>query len=117
VAATAVSLLIRLPIYDTQCGAKLFRDTPTLRALLAEPFLTRWLFDVELIARWLDRRAVDRARVERHVREVPLHTWHDVAGTRIRAVDFLRVPLDLWRIRSRHRAGIAGRAPKPRGGA
>jgi glycosyltransferase involved in cell wall biosynthesis len=113
VAATAVSLLIRLPIYDTQCGSKLFRDTPTLRALLAEPFLTRWLFDVELIARWLDRRVADRARVGRHVREVPLHAWRDVAGTRIRLVDFLRVPLDLWRIRHRHRAGIAGRAAGP----
>jgi glycosyltransferase involved in cell wall biosynthesis len=102
VAATAVSLLIRLPVYDTQCGAKLFRDTPTLRALLAEPFLTRWLFDVELLARWLDRRAADRPRAGRHLRELPLGAWRDVAGTRIRAADLLRVPLDLWRIGRRH---------------
>jgi hypothetical protein len=38
-------------VYDTQCGAKLFRRTPALAAALERPFRSRWAFDVELLGR------------------------------------------------------------------
>src|SRR5262249_54157493 len=47
--ATAASLILDLPVYDTQCGAKAFRRTPALAAALERPFSARWAFDVELI--------------------------------------------------------------------
>jgi len=49
--ATCASWLLGLPVYDTQCGAKLFRRHATLRAALGTPFHSRWVFDVELIGR------------------------------------------------------------------
>ena len=47
--ATTVSVSLGLPIYDTQCGAKVFRQTPLLGRVLADPFESRWIFDVELL--------------------------------------------------------------------
>jgi hypothetical protein len=89
-----------MPVYDTQCGAKLFRADEMPAGLLDEPFLTRWLFDVEVLAR-LRRRALDGKgpTAESLVVEVPLRRWTDVPGSKVRALDFFRALLGLRRIR------------------
>ena len=51
--ATAASLILRARVYDTQCGAKLFRAGPALADALSTPFLSRWAFDVEFLGRLL----------------------------------------------------------------
>ncbi len=97
--ATVASLLLKLPIYDTQCGAKLFRVTPELRQVLAEPFLSSWIFDVEILARFvrLNRQTPDR--LHEMIFEYPLHRWEDVAGSRVKTKDFVRAVGELVRIR------------------
>jgi glycosyltransferase involved in cell wall biosynthesis len=96
-AATCVSALLRLPVYDTQCGAKLFRAGPTLRAALREPFLSRWIFDVEILARWLIGRPSD-IDPEEAIVELPVRQWIDIPGSKLRAADFIRAPVDLLRL-------------------
>ena len=100
--ATVVSTLLRVPIYDTQCGAKLFRVTPDLQHVLAQPFHSRWIFDVELLARFLDLHAHDPAYAPAAIYEFPLLVWHDVAGSRLRPGDFLRSIAELNHIRNIH---------------
>ena len=97
--ATSVSLSLGLPIYDTQCGAKVFRPTPLLHRVLAEPFESRWIFDVELLARFLAAWKTEGTHSERKIYELPLQTWVDVAGSKLRHTDFVRSFTDLIKIR------------------
>ena len=97
IAATAVSTLFDFSVYDTQCGAKLFRVTPHLAELFAEPFVTRWIFDVEILVRRRNR-APPESDLERHIVELPLESWRDVDGSKIKPHEFLLAPRELMRI-------------------
>jgi dolichyl-phosphate beta-glucosyltransferase len=98
IAATAISTVLGLRVYDTQCGAKLFR-ADAARELFREPFRTRWIFDAEIIARLIARLGVNSDPSARDVvYEVPLHAWMDVRGSKIGPSDYLRAAVDLLRI-------------------
>ena len=97
--ATAASLTLGLRIYDTQCGAKLFRASPPMQALFQDPFATRWLGDVELLARLIQaRRGTALPPAEEVIYEFPLIEWHDVAGSKVKAWDFATSLYGLARI-------------------
>ena len=55
---TVASLLLKVQAYDSQCGAKLFRPAAAARAF-AEPFVTRWIFDLEVLLRLGDGMVLD----------------------------------------------------------
>ena len=95
--ATFVSTMLRLPIYDTQCGAKIFRVTRHAPALFGQPFLSRWIFDVEIIARYLQQ--VGTAAAAKRIYEFPLLRWVDVAGSKLKPKDFFVSFWDVLRIR------------------
>jgi dolichyl-phosphate beta-glucosyltransferase len=101
--ATCVSLVLHLPIYDSQCGAKVFRATPALASVLDKPFLSRWIFDVEIIARFIQVWNGDRELAKRVICELPLRVWTDVPGSKVKPSDFLRAFGDLVTIRSSYR--------------
>jgi glycosyltransferase involved in cell wall biosynthesis len=104
VGATLISSSLGLAVYDTQCGAKLFRNTPDLRDFFGRPFLSRWIFDVEIIARAVRKWGRDAAA--RSIYELPITVWHDVGGSKVKSRDFARALRDLWKI---HRAYNARR--------
>lgn len=101
--ATAASLALGIGVYDTQCGAKLFRDHPALRAALDAPFSSRWAFDVELLSRLLRPEGGVAPIPPDGFIEVPLRAWRDVAGSKLRGATMLRAGADLARIALRHR--------------
>jgi prepilin-type N-terminal cleavage/methylation domain-containing protein/prepilin-type processing-associated H-X9-DG protein len=97
--ATAASWTLGMNVYDTQCGAKLFRVTDTTAGLFVSPFRSRWIFDVEILARMLTRRGSrDETGRASWLYEYPLRQWRDVAGSKVRPCDFARALPDLWRI-------------------
>jgi dolichyl-phosphate beta-glucosyltransferase len=83
--ATAASVVLSLPVYDTQCGAKLFRVSDECRALFDTPFGSRWIFDVELVARYCRHRSGLVG-----IYELPLDRWRDVGESKVRPIDFVR---------------------------
>jgi glycosyltransferase involved in cell wall biosynthesis len=88
--ASIASGVLQARIYDTQCGAKLFRASPALSAALGEPFLSRWAFDVELLGRLLAGAPGVPALPLSAIVEVPLQTWHDVKGSKLGPVAMAR---------------------------
>jgi dolichyl-phosphate beta-glucosyltransferase len=107
--ASVAAGILHARVYDTQCGAKLFRASAALQAALATPFLSRWAFDVELLGRLLTGGEGVSALPLTAVVEVPLTTWHDVKGSKLSPVAMARSLVDLGRIGfdvgARRRAG------------
>lgn len=104
--ATCASLVLDLPVYDTQCGAKLFRSSPATRWLFRRPFFSRWLFDVEILARL---GLFGRRQAAERVHEHPLPVWRHVAGSKLRLWDFVAAAFDLVRVHVRYRCGVRRR--------
>ena len=103
--ATGASIVLGMPVYDTQCGAKAFRVSPALRDALAEPFSSRWSFDVELIGR-LARGSKRCSGISTEAfLEVPLNEWHDRPGGQLGIGASIKataaLPKIAWKIRHR----------------
>ena len=84
--ATLVSITLNLGVYDTQCGAKIFKNSPLLQKAFASPFISRWIFDVEILTR-LKLLGLPLAAT---VVEYPLKAWHDIRGSKVSFDAYLR---------------------------
>lgn len=96
--ASAASIALGIGVYDTQCGAKVFRRSPTLSAALARPFRSRWAFDVELLDRLLRPQSAVAPIAADALVEVPLREWRDVPGSRMRVSGGVSAFVDLARL-------------------
>ena len=83
--------VLSAPVYDTQCGAKVM-TRELARDVFARKFISPWLFDVELF------RRMGRRRILRGVKELPLDSWRDIAGSKMTLGGVLRSLVDLVRI-------------------
>ena len=108
--ATVVSNMLAFPIYDTQCGAKLFRVIPNFKTLWNEPFLTRWLFDIELLARLQQEISEPLAQ---KLYEFPIQEWRERAATKLKPSDFLMAPWQLFQIARHYRLPMSIRRGGP----
>jgi hypothetical protein len=90
--AFAASTVLGFQVHDTQCGAKVFPLSYALLRALREPFATELAFDVELLLR------IRQADPEARYLEVPLRSWTDVRGSKVRFADMVEATLDLVRL-------------------
>ncbi len=93
---TVIDTLFRLEIYDTQCGCKIFKRTQIF-TLFVDPFVTKWLFDIEIFIRYSRSVSVSK------IKEIPLNTWSEIKGSKLKISDFLQVPLNILKLYSHYR--------------
>jgi glycosyltransferase involved in cell wall biosynthesis len=97
--ATLVSLALDLPIYDSQCGAKMFSADAELKQIISVKFRSKWIFDVELIARLKKyQKEKNTPALQSIIYEIPLKTWVDVEGSKLKLKDFFMAIIDLFSI-------------------
>jgi dolichyl-phosphate beta-glucosyltransferase len=112
--AKTASWTLGVRIFDTQCGAKLFRVTPRLAAVFAQPFVARWIFDVEVFARLqAASRGASLPPLAESIYEFPLDAWREVGGSTIRSSDFLKAAVEMIEIYWTYfRPGAPGAIPR-----
>lgn len=90
--------ILGLPIHDPQCGAKVYRVQQPLLNAIREPFTSRWVFDLELALR-LQEQIGNSAE---WLREEPLNSWQDVAGSHLTTKDAVLGLKELVTLRRLH---------------
>lgn len=93
--ATFASIILNLPVYDTQCGAKIMTKDVALK-VFKESFITRWFFDIEIIARLIQTYGTNT--VEERIYEITLRKWSDIRGSSLKLTDFISAPIQLLQI-------------------
>jgi dolichyl-phosphate beta-glucosyltransferase len=112
----AASAVLGARFRDTQCGAKAFRVSRALHAALGQRFHARWAFDVELLGRLLTGMHASLSLPQDDFLEVPLQSWHEVPGSKLRPRDIPLLGLELLRIAwelARLRMAVRSPAPLP----
>lgn len=98
--ATCASWILKIPVYDTQCGAKIFKKE-VIRVTFDEPFITSWIFDIEIMSRMIKYYGKDK--VVDSIIEYPLKEWLEVDGSKLGMKDYFSVPFQLLKIAKQHR--------------
>lgn len=94
--ATIASMLLDLGVYDTQCGAKVFKRD-LAEKIFIHPFNVSWAFDVEIFFRLL--QIFHKDEFDKHCIEYPLQQWRDVEGSKVKYLDSIRVMRDFLILR------------------
>ncbi len=92
--ATFASVVLKLEVYDTQCGAKFFKCSKELNQALVNRFISKWIFDVELLKRLLDAKTI----MVNDFYEEPVRQWIDVEGSKLNLLSMLRSIVDFIKI-------------------
>lgn len=94
--ATVVSsVLLRLPTYDTQCGAKVFHKD-FCQYVFSQKFKSKWFFDIEILLRL--KHKFGKNFVINQIYEYPILQWFEEKGSKIGFLTYLFSPFELIKI-------------------
>jgi len=96
--ATFVFIGVETAPYDSQSGLKLFRATDELREIIQVPFETRWLFDIEILARYRHRFGRDL-----RIWEEPVSEWAEIADSKVTPREVIRIAAESVKARGMFR--------------
>lgn len=96
--STVANSVVKIPVYDSQCGAKFFHKS-YIKTLFNQPFKSKWIFDLELILRVRNQVGIEKCNEIFY--ELPLNEWNEIGGSKIKFTDFLKIPNELIKI-NRH---------------
>ena len=100
VIATLISEMLSLKVYDTQCGCKLFTKELSGK-LFKDPFISRWLFDVEIFFRILELYGKELSLLK--MIEVPLAKWIDRSDSKVKVSYGITLWFELYKIRKKYK--------------
>ena len=78
--------LFKPQVTDTQCGAKIF-DAIVLEKAIKEPFISKWLFDQELLTRI---SKLPESKDKNWLYEHPVSSWTEIGGSHRKTSDDLK---------------------------
>lgn len=88
-------LSLKLPVYDTQCGCKLFSKN-IASEIFKLPFISAWLFDIEIFWRILALK--NRSYFTTHTLEVPLNKLMGRGNSKVSGKALFKLPLEFLKI-------------------
>ncbi len=88
-----------MPFKDTQCGAKLF-TTSICKDVFDKPFISRWLFDVEILIRI--RKKMGLTQSYNLICEMPLKKWIHKDMSKLKFSDSIKIFSELLRIKLKY---------------
>tara|TARA_R110002050_G_scaffold104139_1_gene213506 strand:- start:9287 stop:12190 length:2904 start_codon:yes stop_codon:yes gene_type:complete len=103
VIATLISYILSIKVYDTQCGCKIFKKE-LAKQVFIEPFISKWLFDVEIFFRILNYYGKELALKKMH--EVPLERWIDRGDSKVKITYFFKLWFDLFKIKNKYSSKV-----------
>jgi dolichyl-phosphate beta-glucosyltransferase len=101
--ATVISNMLKMKVYDTQCGSKLFTKDLSVY-LFKDPFISKWLFDVELFFRMIKKYGMEEALNK--MIEVPLDRWINKDDSKVKITYFFKLWLDLFAINKKYKKDL-----------
>jgi len=87
--AYLIKVIFKFNLYDSQCGYKVFKNSPEITKVLAQPTVHKWLLDIELMTRL---RALNP---NLRIWEEPLHYWTHKGESKIKFKDIFSLSLKI----------------------
>ena len=95
--AKIANATLGMSFHDTQCGAKLFRNSELTACVFQADFQGKWTFDLEVLLR-LRQATEKRVKLHEIIKEFVVEAWRDVPGSKINSKEIFRIGKELAKL-------------------